>query len=212
MPLARWPGTAIRTASPSLIRTSDALLAMPTQTEPSATVSARAPLSGMRRSTVEVSGRIRLTTLPSPATAQTAPGVATIASGQIPPRSSWIVATVRPVSGETRETVESSWFATQTEPWPIAIPVGRPPTGIRSVIRFVSGSMRSRRSAKMSTAQIEPKPVARDDSARSDSGDDPVRDGIDAGDPVDAQRTQSEPAAMTMLDGEPPSSIVVDDA
>jgi DNA-binding MurR/RpiR family transcriptional regulator len=49
--------------------------------------------------------------LPSPATAQTASDVATIASGQIPPRSSWIVATVRPVSGETRETVEAFTIA-----------------------------------------------------------------------------------------------------
>ena len=159
-PFARRPGTATRTALPFAIRTSEALSATPTHTDPRATVIARAPRIGMRRSTVEVSGRIRFTTFPFPATAQTASDVARMAPGQIPPRSSWILATVRPVSGEILETVESSWFATHSEPCPTAMPVGRPPTGIRRVTRFVPESMRSTSPARMSNAQTAPKPAA----------------------------------------------------
>ena len=159
-PFARRPGTATRTALPFAIRTSEALSATPTHTDPRATVIARAPRIGMRRSTVEVSGRIRFTTFPFPATAQTASDVARMAPGQIPPRSNWILATVRPVSGEILETVESSWFATHSEPCPTAMPVGRPPTWIRRVTRFVPESMRSTSPARMSNAQTAPKPAA----------------------------------------------------
>ena len=71
------------------------------------------------------------------------------------------MAVTRPLAGSTRTTVPSSWFCTHTEPWPIAMPFGRPPTRVSRVTAFVSGSIRSRRSPKTSTAQIAPNPAAR---------------------------------------------------
>ena len=62
----------------------------------------------------------------------------------------------RPVAGSTRETVESSWFCTHTEPWPTVTPFGSPPTRVSPVTVFVSGSMRSNRSPKTSIAQTAP--------------------------------------------------------
>ena len=155
----------------------------------------------MRRSTLSVCGRIRLTTMPSWATTQIPAAVLRIAPGQIAPLSRWIVAIVRPVVGDTLDTVASSWFATQTEPWPIAIPVGRPPTGIRSVIRFVSGSIRSNSSKKTSIAQIEPKPAASAIPPGRILATTLLVAGSMRAIPSTPSETQSVPAAMTMLEG-----------
>src|SRR5690349_24056718 len=46
----------------------------------------------------------------------------------IGPLPTWMVCAGRGDAGSMRETVPSSPFATQTEPWPTATPTGPPPT------------------------------------------------------------------------------------
>ena len=105
---------------------------------------------------------------------------------------------------------ESSWFCTHTDPWPMVTPFGSPPTRVSLVTAFVSGSIRSSLSPKTSIAHTAPKPAARPITAPPSSmraTTVPVSRSSRATPPRPSE-TQTSPAAVVRLEGEPPTSVV----